>query len=75
MFMVRGPELMKVGAVRSKVTCPLPFGPPRASYGGRVPIPALARVETDANEGFDVIIETNLEQAVVEYGPMKLPPL
>jgi hypothetical protein len=35
----------------------------------------LARVDTDANEGFCIISATNLEQAVVEYGDMKFPPV
>ena len=52
----------------------MPFGPTRASYLGRVPTPALAQVETDANEAFQVIRATNLSHAVVEYDPIQFPP-
>jgi hypothetical protein len=39
------------------------------------PTTGLARVATDANEGFHVIRATNLSQAVVEYGAIKFPPV
>jgi hypothetical protein len=39
------------------------------------PMAALLRVETDANEGFQVMRLTNLVQAVVEYGAMRFPPV
>ena len=55
--------------VLSKLTWPLPFGPPRALYVGTVPIAALARVDIDANEGLGVSA-MNLTQAVVEYDTM-----
>jgi hypothetical protein len=54
----------------------LPFGPPSALYvGSNVdPRDALLRVNTDANEGFHIISEMNLEHAVLEYAEMKFPP-
>jgi hypothetical protein len=52
----------------------LPLGPPVALYVGTVPTAAFRRVDTDANDGFHIISEMNLAQAVVEYGEMKFPP-
>ena len=52
-FKVRAPASRYCDLVRSKVTWPLPCGPPDASYTGRMadPTGALSRVDTDANEG------------------------
>ena len=70
---VRDPASRNCDLVRSKFKCPLPFGPPAATYVGISvdPIPGLLRVDTDANAGFHVIRATNLAQAVREYGEMK----
>jgi hypothetical protein len=53
----------------SKVTWPFPCGPPDTLYTGRMPDPsgALARVHTDANEGFAATRAKNLAQTVLEY--------
>ena len=70
---VRDPAFRNCDWVRSKLTCPLPLGPPRALYVGTVPTAALFLVDTDANEGLGVRA-MNLAQAVLEYGEMKFPP-
>jgi hypothetical protein len=51
------------------VTWPWPSGPPDALYTGRMadPVDALARVDTDANEGFTATRAKNLAQMVLEY--------
>ena len=74
---VRGPASRYCDLVLLKLTCPLPFGPPVALYVGRMADPraTLLRVNTDANDGLVSIRATNLSQAVVEYGPMKFPPV
>lgn len=66
---VRGPASRYCSKARSKLTCPLPFGPPSALYVGRGedPTAALLRVNTDANEGLLGIRVTNLAHAVLEY--------
>ena len=48
--------------VRSKLTWPLPSGPPSALYTGRMadPTGAMPRVDTDANEGLDALRAKNL---------------
>ena len=66
---VRDPASRYCDLVRSKLTCPLPFGPPAALYVGMVPTAALFLVEIDANEGLGVRA-MNLAQAVVEYAAM-----
>ena len=66
---VRDPASRYCEWVLSKLTWPLPFGPPAALYVGTVPIAALFLVEIDANEGLGVR-EMNLAQAVVEYEAM-----
>lgn len=73
MFRVRGPASRNCNKVRSKLTWPLPFGPPEATYVGILvdPIAALSRVDTDANEGLHVTRATNLAHAVIEKGEMK----
>ena len=63
---VRDPASRNCKLARLKLTCPLPLGPPRALYVGKVPIAALFRVDIDANEGFGVSA-MNLAQAVLEY--------
>jgi hypothetical protein len=52
--------------VLSKLTCPLPLGPPTALYVGKFPTPALSRVDIDAKEGLGVRA-MNLPHAVFEY--------
>jgi len=66
---VRGPASRYCSKARSKLTCPLPFGPPSALYvgSGEDPTAALLRVDTDANLGVDRIRATNLAHAVLEY--------
>ena len=64
-FNVRDPASRNCDLVRSKLTCPLPFGPPAALYVGTAPIAALFLVDIDANEGLGVRA-MNLTQAVVE---------
>jgi hypothetical protein len=51
------------------VTWPWPSGPPDALYTGKLvdPIGSLARVDTDANEGFAATRAKNLAQTVLEY--------
>ena len=46
----------------------MPCGPPDALYTGRMadPTGALARVDTDANEGFAETRAKNLAQTVLE---------
>ena len=66
---VRDPASRYCDLVLSKLTWPLPFGPPAALYVGTVPIAALFLVEIDANEGLGVS-EMNLAQTVVEYEAM-----
>ena len=66
MLKVRDPASRFCDLLRSKLTCPFPFGPPRALYVGTVPIAALVRVDIDANEGLGVSA-INLTQEVVEY--------
>jgi len=66
---VRDPASRYCDLVLSKLTWPLPFGPPAALYVGTVPIAALLRVDIDANEGLNVSA-MNLAQAVVEYEAM-----
>ncbi len=66
---VRGPASRYCDFVMSKLTCPLPFGPPTALYVGMVPTAALLRVDIDANEGLGVRA-MNLTQAVTEYEAM-----
>ena len=63
---VRVPASRYCDWVRSKLTCPLPLGPPAALYVGTVPTAALFRVDIDANEGFGVSA-MNLAHAVLEY--------
>ena len=63
---VRDPTFRNCDWVRSKLTCPLPLGPPAALYVGTVPTAALFRVDSDANEGFGVSA-MNLAHAVPEY--------
>ena len=63
---VRGPAFRNCKLARLKLTCPLPLGPPRALYVGKVPTAALFRVDIDANEGFGVSA-MNLAHAVPEY--------
>jgi hypothetical protein len=70
MLKVRDPASRYCDLVLSKLTWPLPFGPPAALYVGTVPIAALFLVDIDANEGFGVRA-MNLAQAVVEYDAMK----
>jgi hypothetical protein len=67
-FKVRGPASRYCDLVRSKVTWPLPCGPPSALYTGRTadPTGALARVDTDENEGRAATRAKNLEQAALE---------
>jgi len=65
-FKVRDPASRYWDLVRSKLTCPLPLGPPVGLYVGTVPTAALFLVDIDVNEGFDVRA-MNLAQAVVEY--------
>jgi hypothetical protein len=61
-FKVRDPASRYCDFVRSKVTWPLPSGPPSALYTGRMadPTGAMSRVNTDANEGLDVMRAKNL---------------
>jgi hypothetical protein len=66
MLKVRDPASRYCDLVLSKLTWPLPFGPPAAIYVGIVPTAALSRVDIDANEGLR-IRAMNLAQAVVEY--------
>jgi hypothetical protein len=68
-FKVRAPASRYCELARSKVTWPLPCGPPDALYTGRMadPTGALARVDTDANEGFAATRAKNLAQTVLEY--------
>ena len=72
---VRDPASRYFELERANQLWPLPFGPPLGLYVGGFPTAALERVDTDANEDFHVIKEMNLEQAVVEYGPIKFPPV
>ena len=67
-FRVRAPASRYCDWARSKVTWPLPCGPPDALYTGRMadPTGALARVDTDANEGFAATRAKNLAQTVLE---------
>ena len=62
---VRDPASRYCEWVLSKLTWPLPFGPPAALYVGTVPIAALFLVEIDANEGLGVSAMN-----LVEYGKM-----
>ena len=52
-FKERGPASRYCDLARSKVTWPLPCGPPVGLYAGRItdPMGTLPRVDTDANEG------------------------
>jgi hypothetical protein len=74
---VRAPAFNQLFDAILTLTWPLPFGPPSALYVGSVadPTAALLRVNTDANERFHVISATNLAQAVLEYGAIKLLPV
>jgi hypothetical protein len=65
-FNVREPASRYCDFVRSKLTCPLPFGPPAALYVGTVPIAALFLVDIDAKEGL-CVRAMNRTHAVVEY--------
>ena len=66
-FKVREPASRYCELVLSKLTCPLPFGPPAALYVGMVPTAALFLVEIDAKEGLGVRA-MNLTHTAVEYG-------
>ena len=68
-FKVRDPASRYCDLVLSKLTCPLPFGPPRALYVGTFPTAAFVRVDIDANEGL-VVRAMNLAQAVAECDDM-----
>ena len=74
MFNVRAPPSRYCKEARLKLICPLPFGPPVATYEGMVPTPVLERVDTDASDGLGVSA-TNLSHVVLEYGPIKSPPV
>ncbi len=76
-FHERGPALRNWSSERSKVRCPLPWGPPVALYlgSGEDPTAALFLVDTDATEGLCIITAVNRSHAVFEYGPMKFPPV
>ena len=56
MLKLRDPASRYCDLLRSKLTWPLPFGPPIGSYVGMMPdpTPAFSRVEMDANEGLYV---------------------
>ena len=69
---VRDPASRYCELVLSKLTWPLPFGPPAALYVGMVPRAALLRVDTDANEGLGVRA-MNLTHTAVEYGATNPP--
>jgi hypothetical protein len=64
---VRAPASRYCDLVLSKLTWPLPFGPPTALYVGMVPTAALFLVEIDAKEGLGVRA-MNLTHTAVEYG-------
>jgi hypothetical protein len=64
---VRAPASRYCDLVLSKLTWPLPFGPPAALYVGMIPTAALLRVDTDAKEGLGVRA-MNLTHTAVEYG-------
>jgi len=69
-FNERAPASRYCDWARSKVTWPWPSGPPDALYTGKLvvdPIGSLARVDTDANEGFAATRAKNLAQMVLEY--------
>ena len=77
MFQARGPASMRFESERSNLTCPLALGPPVALYigGEEDVIAALFLVETEAKAGLCTISAVNREHAVLEYGPMKFPPV
>jgi hypothetical protein len=68
MFKERGPASRDCDLARSKVTWPLPCGPPVGLYTGRMtdPTGTLPRVDTDANEGRAGTRARNLAQAELE---------
>ena len=69
MLKVRDPASRYCDLVLSKLTWPLPIGPPAALYVGTVPKAALFLVDIEENEGLGVRA-MNLAQAVVEYDAM-----
>ncbi len=75
-FKVRVPVRRYCVWVRSKLTCPLPFGPPVALYVGIMADPRATpvRVDTDCNDRLGIKAK-NLAQAVTEYGDIKFPPV
>ena len=74
-FKVCVPPSMNCTEERRKLTCPFPFGPPKALYVGNVPTAALLRFATDVSERRGSMILMNLAQAVLEYGAIKLLPV